>query len=150
MVKWQIIYKTWPQKKPKFWSVCNWRHRFSHWYKDLYGKRGIICKKCRVWWKLTDWNIRIFKSKWYRKFMCNKLFWIIVDMPCVFICTILDWIKRDREWCKSKKIGFKKIWKSNWKMYIELLEDNRDHLLDDENFKEYSKLLLGDEDEDNS
>ena len=99
---------------------------------------------------LNRLDIRIFKNKLFRKFMCNKLFWVTVGMPYVFIRTIPDWIKRDRKWCKSQKIGFWSIWRGNWKLYKDLLEDNRHHFLDDDDFKVRVLNILGDDDETNS
>jgi len=58
MVKWNDLYKDWPMRKPKFWSICNWFHRGFpnyYWYHDHYGNQngiscGTFCKKCEIWW----------------------------------------------------------------------------------------------------
>ena len=50
MVKWHKIHDNWEYKKLKFWSICNWFHRFNYWYKDLYVEKGTLCRKCKVWW----------------------------------------------------------------------------------------------------
>jgi len=55
MVKWHKIKdpnSEWKNKRPKFWSICNWFHRFKYWYKDLYFPyEGYFCRKCKTWWE---------------------------------------------------------------------------------------------------
>lgn len=56
-MKWDIIKSTWQYKEPKFFSVCNWLHRFGlKWTDGIYppGEGCCICIVCHTWW-----------SKWY-------------------------------------------------------------------------------------
>jgi hypothetical protein len=56
MVKWNKIRGTWAYREPKFFSVCNMRHRFrvwrrenDPWWRDLE-REAVCCAKCKVWW----------------------------------------------------------------------------------------------------
>jgi len=51
-MKWDIIKTTWQYKEPKFWSKCNWSHRFTDWRVGLYSpdEQNCLCKQCQVWW----------------------------------------------------------------------------------------------------
>lgn len=69
MVKWLEIQSEWPERKPRFWSICNWKHRMLDYawrhsieLKDeneylmipgaVYEAREVfLCIKCRRWWE---------------------------------------------------------------------------------------------------
>lgn len=59
-MKWEQIRVDYPRLQPKFWSQCNWFHRFN-WYTDRGGdnegiSQGRVCFKCKTWW---DYDVRV-------------------------------------------------------------------------------------------
>lgn len=62
MIKWDKVEENYKYKRPDFWSVCSFFHRFSFWcaedlpwwykhqmtYSPLCVK--MFCSKCKQWW----------------------------------------------------------------------------------------------------
>ena len=51
------------------------------------------------------------------------IFWIIAGSPVVIFWVIKNWIKRDKKWCISQGIGFRRIWNNEWNLYLDLLKN---------------------------